>query len=38
MNQSLFTLSDNLNKDVENFNDDIINDIDFMSQFSLKDL
>ena len=38
MNQSLSALSDNSNKDVENFNDDMTSDTDFMSQFSLKDL
>ena len=38
MNQSLSTLSNNLNEDVKNSDDDMTSDINFMSQFSLKDL
>ena len=38
INQSLFALSDNSQKDVENFDDDMTSDINFMSQFFLKDL
>ena len=38
MNQSLSALSDNSNEDVENSDDDMTSDTDFMSQFSLKDL
>ena len=38
MNQSLSALTDNSIENVENFNDDMSNDTDSMSQFSLKDL